>query len=112
MHFDFYTALAAGLDILTLVLAGAALVFCILIFRLNRNCGWLLLGVSFTYPFYRVVWRMAHGWSPFWYLHPAGGANGIPGQKIILEFPFWSVLAVLGLFLIYRKAKRERQTPG
>lgn len=109
MHFNFYTALAAGLCVLQIALSVAAVVLCILLFRLDRNCGWLLLIAGFASPIYRVVWRVAHGLRPLWYSGYGTGPDGTPVQQLHYEFPLALAVAVVGLFMLYRKALRARK---
>jgi lysylphosphatidylglycerol synthetase-like protein (DUF2156 family) len=108
MQFDIYTFTGAALCILHLVLAAAAIVFCVLLFRQSRSLGWLLLAVTFIEPFYRVVFRMIRGLSPLWYQSTRRGADGVAILNIQFDIPILYVFAVVGLFLLYRRAKHER----
>jgi hypothetical protein len=109
MPYDFYTFTAAGFCVLYLALAIAAILLCVLIYHYSRSIGWLFLGVLFVEPLYRVAFRAVRGLPLLWYRTTSSvGPDGISTQTIRFDIPVLYIFAVVGLFLLYRRARRER----
>jgi hypothetical protein len=104
-----YEIIAILLAASRFVLAAAGIVLCVLLFRRARNFGWLLVGVVFLEPFYRLAIRMARGlpllnhWS-----HGKGRGDGVAIIVLNYDFPLYEICAVLGLWLLLRRVQREK----
>jgi hypothetical protein len=101
---------AVGFGIFCLALALAAITFCILLHRHSGNSGWLFLGVLFVEPLYHFGFRLSKGLPLFWYqTSQSVGPDDIKIQEFRSTFqvPIFYICAVIGLFLLYRKARRK-----
>lgn len=93
--------------LLQYVLAVAALYFCIMLFRRRRFWGWLLLSAIFLEPFYLLFARAIRGRPMLAFKSVSEGSDGITEVTYSLNFPFFYILAVLGLFLLFRQAQMK-----
>ena len=100
-------ALAIISHLLHYFLAVAALYFCIALFRRQRVWGWLLLSAIFLEPFYLLLMRAIRGRPLLPYKVVSAGSDGIMQVSYRLDFPFFYVLAVVGLFLVFRHAQMK-----
>ena len=89
------------------VLAVAALYFCVTLFLRRRVLGWLLLSAVFVEPFYLLVVRAIRGRSLLAYKSVSVSYDGIKEVIYRVDFPFFYILAVIGLFLIFRQSQKE-----
>ena len=111
MEFDIYTFTAAALCVAHLALALVAIILCVLLFRVTRSFGWLFLAVIFIEPLYLAIWRAGRGLSPLWYRSDTFGPGGSPVEAIKFDFPTLFIFAVVGLLILYRRAKQEAPSP-
>ena len=110
MHYDIYYITGATLYISRYALGAAAIALCILLFRHSRSVGWLFLGMLFIEPFYFLVARAIHGHRLFPFFTRGGlTPEGAQNVTIQFEFPSLYIFAVIGLFLLYRRAQLEAQ---
>jgi hypothetical protein len=100
-------AVAIISHLLHYVLAAAALYFCVTLYRHRRVWGWLLLSTVFLEPFYLLFVRAIRGRPLLTYKSVSAGSDGIMQVSYRLDFPFFYILAVLGLFLIFRQAQTK-----
>jgi hypothetical protein len=104
-----YEIFAIALAIFRFVLAGAAIVLCVMLFRRAHRIGWLLLAAMFVEPFCSLAVRAAHGrhllvyrtWGPD---TGDGTAHMILHYNISAEY----ICAVVGLYLLARGVRREQ----
>ena len=106
----FYEIIAIGLAILRIVLAGAGIVLCVMLFHHAHRIGWVLLAALFVEPFWSLAARAAHGrhllvyrtWGP----DTGGGtAHMVLHYNISAEY----ICAVVGLYLLWKRLPREKQ---
>ena len=88
------------------VLMFAALYFCITLFRRRGGFGWLFLGAVFLEPLYLLLWRFVHG-RPLLAYKSVSGGEGIMEVNYRVDFPFFYILSVVGLFLLYRQSQKK-----
>jgi hypothetical protein len=105
---NIYTIIAAALCITHLILAAAAITFCILLFRCTKNIGWLFLSVGFIEPFYTVAWRVAWGLNPLWYSSHSIGRDGVPIEHLNFDVPVMFIFSVIGVYLLYRRFRHDK----
>jgi hypothetical protein len=113
MPFVFYDIAAGAVYVSRFVLGAAAIALCVLLFRRSRNVGWLCLGVLFSEPFYLLALRIVQGRRIFPYVMSGGSTPGGAQELTIrFEIPILYILAVVGLFLLYRRAQRGTNESG
>jgi hypothetical protein len=115
---DTYEIVAAALYILRFPLAAVAIALCVFLFRRTRSVGWLFLSVLFVEPFWTLAIRFAHGRPLLQYrtMGPSTGGSllavsqpSAANMTIHFDVPTFYICAVIGLFLLARGVKRERQ---
>ena len=100
-------ALAIISHLLHYVLAVAALYFCVKLFRPRRVWGWLLLSAVFLERFYLLLMRAIRGRSLLAYKSVSASSDGIMEVSYRLDFPFFYILSVIGLFLLFRQTQKK-----
>ena len=58
---DALEIVAAILFFLNYALSATAVGLCVVLYRLQRQLGWLVLAVAFTWPFGTLLLRIVHG---------------------------------------------------
>ena len=100
-------ALAIISHLLHYVLAVAALYFCVTLYQRGRVLGWIFISAIFLEPFYLLVVRAIRGRPLLAYKSVSVGSDGIMEVIYRVDFPFFYILAVVGLFLIFRQSQKE-----
>jgi hypothetical protein len=108
-NFFFFSikGLAIASQILQLLLAGLACFWSATLFRRNGSLGWLLLGGVFLEPFALVAMRMLRGGPWLAYKTMSAGADGVMNVTYRVDFRFFYIISVFGLFLLTRTSKHE-----
>src|SRR5450432_2386791 len=89
------------------ILAAVAIVLCVILYRRQRKCGWLLVGTVFREPFVLLVMRAIHGRPLFSYKTQSLGSDGVLHINYQWDFPVLYVLAVIGLYLLVRDMNHD-----
>ena len=100
-------ALAIASHLSRYVLAAAAVYFCIHLFRHYHRKGWLLLGVLFLEPFCLLVIRFAKHRPLLAYRAIGQGEGGVSELTYRMDFPLFYIVAVVGLFLLFRETRHD-----
>lgn len=87
--------IAAFLFYSNYVLSAIAVTLAVLLYRRNRNCGWLVLAVAFFSPFAILGWRIMHG------------DHVMAGLRSNWRFPCFYAAMVVGLLLIKRDGPKK-----
>lgn len=93
-------------NLLHYVLAVVGVVLCVVLFRHRRQCGWLLVGTVFLQPLVLLVMRACRGRPLLTYKTQALGSDGLLHIHYQWDFPICYALAVVGLILLIREARR------
>ena len=102
-------AIAIMLALSRYVLAVAAVYLCVLLYRHYRHCGWLVLGASLLEPFVHLLIRLVQG-RPLLVSGTTGQTvDGVATFTYRWEFPYYWILTVLGLFLLWRATRHEKR---
>ena len=100
-------AVALISHLLRYVLAIVAILFCVALFRRQRACGWLLVGVVFLEPFVFLFMRAMRGRPWLAYKSVSASPDGVMEVSYRLDFPFFYIAAVVGLFMLMRGAREK-----
>ena len=87
-------------------LAVVAAILCVRLFRRQRQFGWLLVGVVFLEPLLLLAMRAFRGRPLLSYETQTVGSDGVLHITYRLDFPVLYILAVIGLFMLFREARR------
>ena len=102
-------ALAILLALSRYVLAIASVILCVLLFRHYRHWGWLVLGVSLLDPFVHLLIRLVQDRPLLVYRSTGQTVDGMATLSYRWEFPYYWILTVLGLFLLWRATRNGRR---
>lgn len=97
---------ALTFDLLHYLLTIVAGSLCLALFRRNRQWGWLLMSVAFLQPVGFLITRAVLGHPMLTYKFSTVGADGLPSEIYRVDFPLLEMLAVIGLVLLVRSARR------
>jgi hypothetical protein len=100
-------ALAIISHLSVFVLAILAIVCCIGLYRHHRQIAWLILGAMFLEPFWFLLMRAIKGRPLLAYMSVGAGADGSQIIHYRIGFPFFYILAVIGLYLLVQNARRK-----
>jgi hypothetical protein len=89
--------------LLRYVLAVTGIILCVILFRRRRQCGWLLIGAIFLEALVPLVGRVLHGSPLLFYKTQTVGSDGVAQINYRFDFPICYILAVIGLYLIFRE---------
>jgi hypothetical protein len=89
----------------TYLFALLAVILCIVLFRRQRQFGWLLVSVVFIQPFYALLMRAVHGQPLLTYKLVGVAPDG--HQTVNVDFPFFYIVAIIGLYLLVQKTRHE-----
>jgi uncharacterized membrane protein len=92
--------------LLRYVLAVVAVILCVMLFRRQRQFGWLFVGAVFLEPLLLLVMRAFRGRPLLSYKTQALGSDGVLHVNYQWDFPVLYILTVIGLFLLVREARR------
>ena len=84
-----------------------AVVLCVMLFRQSHQRGWLLVSVAFIQPFWLLASRAIHGRQLFTYMTVGVAPDGSQRISYRVDFPFFYVVAIIGLYLLVRKTHHE-----
>jgi hypothetical protein len=101
-------ALAIILQLLRFVLAALAVYFCVALFRQHRRAGWLLLSALFAEPFLELVLRLLKGGAFFTTQTTRSAEGDILHVTYRLQLPILYYVAFIGLFILFREARRGK----
>jgi hypothetical protein len=93
--------------LLPYVLAIFAVYLCIALFRQRRAFGWLFLSAVFLEPFLKLIICAFRGRPLLPYRTISVGSDGIMQVSYRMDFPFLSILAVVGLFMLLRESQNK-----
>ena|SRR5690242_1807905 len=100
-------ALAIISQLLPLVLAILAIVFCVILYRHYRHVAWLILGAAYLEPFWYLAMRAVHGRPLLYYMSVGTGPDGSTAIHYRITFPFFYIVTAIGLFLLVQHARRK-----
>ncbi len=100
-------ALAIISHLLHYVLATLAVACCVTLFRRHRAVGWIFVSAVFAEPFLLLAMRAIRGLALLPYKTMTTDADGILQVSYRMNFPFLYLVAVAGLLLLVREARRE-----
>ncbi len=106
---DYFDLTAKFFFLSNFVLAGISVGLCIALFRQRREIGWLLLGTAFLYPFLTALLRVLQGRHFFTYISHGPVVNGVAQINYNLEFPWFYLLVVLGLVMLWSARRPGNQ---
>ncbi len=101
--------LAAFLFYLNYALSATAVGLCVVLYRLQRQIGWLVLGVACLWPFGAVLLRIVHGTRLLTYRSVGIGHDGVAQLTYSLQIPGFYLLTVVALLLLIRDARRGKK---
>ena len=93
--------------LLRYVLALVAVLFCVALFRRQGACGWLFVGVVFLEPFVFLLMRAIRGRPLLAYKTVSASPDGVIDVSYRVDFPFFYIAAVVGLFMLMRGAREK-----
>ena len=97
---------AAVLFFLDYALSATAVVLCVVLYRLYRQMGWLVLGVAFLWPFGVLLLRIVHGSPLLTYRSMGTDHYGVAELTYNWRFPGFYVVVVIALLMLIRAARR------
>ena len=89
------------------IFAALAVIFCVVLYRRQRQFGWLLVSVAFIQPFYALILRAIHGRPLLTYMTVGSTSGGLQTVSYRIDFPFFYIVAIIGLYLLVQKARHE-----
>jgi hypothetical protein len=89
------------------VTALLAVTLCVMLFRQSRQHGWLLVSVAFIQPFWLLASRIIHGRPLLYYITMTTAPDGSLKTSYRIEFPFFYIVAIIGLYLLVKKTRHE-----
>ena len=92
------------------ILSAVAAVSCILLSRRTRRLGWLILGTSFLADFWFLAVRAVCGRPLLTYRKYGPVVDGVAQMNIRIEIPYFGILAAIGLLLLLRSSKENKDT--
>lgn len=101
--------IAAILYFSNFLLSAVSASFAALLFRRHRQVGWLLLGVSFLWPFFSLAIRALHGHRLFPYHSEGSDSNGVAHVTYYWQIPGFYMLVVVALLLLIRDDRNARK---
>ena len=89
------------------IFGALAVVLCVVLFRRQRQFGWLLVSVAFIQPFYALLMRAIHGRPLLTYMTVGRSPEGFQQISYRIEFPVFYIVAIIGLYLLVQKTRHE-----
>ena len=99
-------AIISQLSVYALALLAVAL--CVMLFRRSQQPAWLLVCVVFIQPICGLVMRAINGRPLLHFMSAQVTPDGLQRIRYTVEFPVFSLVAIIGLFLLVRKIRYER----
>jgi hypothetical protein len=99
-------AVLSQLSVYALSLLAVAL--CVMLFRRSQQPAWLLVSVVFIQPICALVMRVIHGRPLLHFMSAQVTPDGLQQIRYTVEFPVFSLVAIIGLYLLVRKMRYER----
>ena len=84
-----------------------AVTLCVILFRQSRQRGWLLVSVAFIQPFWLLLTRIIYGRPLLYYITMTTASDGSLKTSYRIEFPFFYIVAIIGLYLLVKKTRQE-----
>jgi hypothetical protein len=99
--------LAAALFVSRFLLAAIAIGLCLLLFGKSWLAGWILLALAFLEPFILELIRLIQNKPLLTYRAVGPVVNGAMTLNYRLEFPFFYLITVVGLFALVKGFQRR-----
>jgi TRAP-type mannitol/chloroaromatic compound transport system permease small subunit len=99
-------AIISQLSVYALSLLAVAL--CVTLFRRSQQPAWLFVSVVFIQPLCALVIRAIHGRPLLHFMSAQVSPDGLQRIRYTVEFPVFSLVAIIGLFILVRKIQHER----
>jgi hypothetical protein len=106
---DALETVAAILFFFNYALSATAVAFCVVLYRLQRQIGWLILGVAFLWPFGALLLRIVHRLPLLTYRSIGTDHYGVAQLTYNWRFPGFYLVAVVALVLLIRDARRGKK---
>lgn len=87
--------------------AALAVALCIMLFRRERQFGWLLVSVAFIPSFYALLMRAIHGRPLLTYMSSGTSPEGFARIGYRVDFPIFYLVAIIGLYLLVQQKRHE-----